>query len=199
MSEKFDRSIYNNVKYNSEREVDMHREEKRNRERWLVSEERKEGFKCGNCKQWVPFSEFMGTEHRNHCPLCLWSKHVDLNKPGDRKAECQAGMKPIGLTFKQEGVNKYGKPKQGELMTIHQCAGCGKVSINRIASDDNPETILKVFEESRGLTAEEVERLREEGVEPLTEKNKDEILTQLFGKNELITISLIKSAVSWSP
>lgn len=183
MSEKFDRFISGDIECFPEREVDMERREKEKRGRRLASEEKKEGFKCGHCKQWVPFSESMGTEHRNHCPLCLWSKHVDLNKSGDRKSECQAGMRPVGLTFKQEGFNKYGKPKQGELMVIHQCAGCEDVSINRIAGDDNPETILKVFEESRELSPERVGQLKDEGIEPLIEENRDEILVQLFGKN----------------
>jgi hypothetical protein len=25
-----------------------------------------------------------GTQHRNHCPLCLWSRHVD-RKTGDQR------------------------------------------------------------------------------------------------------------------
>ncbi len=60
-------------------------------------------------------------------------------------------MKPIGLTFKWEGVDKYNNLREGELMLIHECTGCGKISINRIAADDNEETILKVFDESQKL------------------------------------------------
>ncbi len=125
----------------------------------------------------------MGTAHRNHCPLCLWSKHVDLEKPGDRKSECQAGMKPIGLTFKHEEVDKYGKLQQGELMLIHECTGCGKISINRIAGDDNPEAILKVFKESQELSPEKRNQLERNGIEILLRETKEKILTQLFGKD----------------
>ena len=135
---------------------------------------RKEGFRCNHCKQLVPITKFMGTEHRNHCPFCLWSKHVDLNKPGDRKAKCGAGMEPVGLTFKQEGLDKYGQPKQGEIMIIHWCAECGKISINRIAGDDNPEAILDVLKNPQ--------KINQDDIRPLTEKDKKEILTQLFGK-----------------
>lgn len=161
----------------------MYREEERKKEKRLKLEEKKGGFRCCNCGQWVPFTEFMGTEHRNHCPFCLWSKHVDLEKPGDRKSKCQARMMPIGLTFKHEGVDKYGRLRQGELMLIHECTGCGKISINRIAADDNEEMILKIFEESQKLPTEKKERLERSGIEVLPEKKREEILLQLFGKN----------------
>lgn len=164
-------------------EVNMDRKEEKERERLLKSEEKKGGFRCCNCGQWVPFSEFMGTAHRNHCSFCLWSKHVDLEKAGDRKSKCQAGMMPIGLTFKHEGVNKYDKLRQGELMLIHECTGCGKISINRIAGDDSAETILKVFEESQKLDSEKRNQLEQDGIEILSRETKKEILTQLFGKD----------------
>jgi len=161
---------------------DMYRKEEKEREKRLKLEEKKGGFRCCNCGQWVPFTEFMGTEHRNHCPFCLWSKHVDLEKPGDRKSKCQAGMKPIGLTFKHEGVDKYGRLRQGELMLIHECTGCGKISINRIAADDNEEMILKVFSESQKLEFRKRNQLEREGIELLQEEAREKILAQLFGK-----------------
>ena len=98
---------------------------------------KEKSFKCCNCGQWVFFTKFISTKHRNHCPFCLWSKHVDLDKPGDRSFKCQVDMKSIGLTFEHEGMGKYGKLWQGELMLIHECTGCVKISINRIATDDN--------------------------------------------------------------
>lgn len=162
---------------------DMYRKEKKERERLLKSEEKKGGFRCCNCGQWVPFSGFIGTAHRNHCPFCLRSKHVDLKKPGDRKSSCRAGMEPIGLTFKHEGVDKYGKLRQGELMLIHECTGCGKISINRIAADDNSEAILRVFEESQKLDPGKRNQLEQDGIEILSKETKKEILVQLFGKN----------------
>lgn len=140
------------------------------------------GFSCDHCGQWVPLSELMGTAHRNHCPFCLWSKHVDLEEPGDRKSECRAKMKPIGLTFKHEGVDKYGNLRQGELMLIHECTGCGKISINRIASDDKVETILEVFEQSQGLNSNKLKQLKQMNIDPVSEKDKAELYAQLFGK-----------------
>lgn len=161
----------------------MNRQEEKKREKQLKLEEKRNGFRCCNCRQWVPLSEFMGTEHRNHCPFCLWSKHVDLEKPGDRKSRCQAGMKPIGLTFKHEGADKYGTLRQGELMLIHECVNCGKTSINRIAGDDNPEAIMRIFEESQRLPFGKRNRLKRNGIELLSEEKRGEVFTQLFGKN----------------
>jgi len=120
--------------------------DKKRKELQWKNEHNAGGFRCSHCKQWVIINEFMGTTNRNHCNLCLWSKHVD-EKKGDRKSLCQAGMIPLGLTFKQEG---YGR--QGELMLIHLCTVCQKLSINRIASDDITDEIIDVFEQSKILT-----------------------------------------------
>ena len=40
-----------------------------------------EEFICENCGRKV---EPLGYSCRNHCPYCLYSKHVDIN-PGDRR------------------------------------------------------------------------------------------------------------------
>lgn len=141
------------------------------------------GFRCSHCGGWVPLSKLMGTRHRNQCPFCLWSQHADLEKSGDRKSRCQAGMEPIGLTFKHEGTDKYGRSRQGELMLIHQCTNrdCGKISINRIAGDDDPEAILDVFQKSQTLSPELKERLGKQGIDLLTRSDEEQIRVQLWG------------------
>lgn len=53
-----------------------------------------EGFVCEHCGK-----EVMPTLHdgpRDHCPFCLYSKHVDIN-PGDRKNTCRGILRPIGI------------------------------------------------------------------------------------------------------
>jgi len=140
-------------------------------------------FICSHCKRKVFYDRTIGTEHRNHCPYCLWSKHVDLNEPGDRKSTCHGEMEPLGLTFKHEGKDKYGQKKQGELMLIHQCLKCGKISINRLAADDSEQAILAVLEKSKQMGSKQKHQLKAQGIEILDETNKQEIETQLFGKN----------------
>ena len=140
------------------------------------------GFECVHCRQWVDCSKLIGTRFRNHCPHCLWSRHVDDKNSGDRQAFCRGLMAPIGLTFKKEGFDKYKKPRQGELMVIHQCQDCGQITINRLAADDDPQVILKIFEDSKKLDKEMMERLKNEGIRLLDEADRQEINTQLFGK-----------------
>jgi len=142
----------------------------------------KKGFICQNCGYLIPITRVMGTRHRNQCPQCLWSKHVDLKSPGDRKSTCLGLMEPIGLTFKEEGMDKYGKPRQGEIMIIHLCHGCQKLSINRIAADDDSKAILAIFEKSLALPDELKERIKNEGTKLLKEKDREEIRTQLLGR-----------------
>lgn len=140
-------------------------------------------FTCLNCGKLVTsVSKKIGTEHRNHCPNCLWSQHVDLKYSGDRRSTCKKGMGPIGLTFKHEGLDKWGKQRQGELMIIHQCISLDKISINRVAADDNQEKILEIFENSKNLDEEMKNQIKNLSIGLLTDENKQEINTQLSGK-----------------
>lgn len=45
-----------------------------------------ETFKCKVCNRLV-VPQGAGTDHRNHCPNCLTSLHVDI-EPGDRVSDC---------------------------------------------------------------------------------------------------------------
>jgi len=89
-------------------------------------------FLCEHCRQPVP-GRAPGTEHRNHCPHCLWSLHADL-KPGDRRSKCRGGMEPVGVTVR----------RGGEWALIHRCTACGKVALNRIAGDDSPLALMSL-------------------------------------------------------
>lgn len=85
-----------------------------------------QAFKCGHCKQFIG-APASGGRQRNHCPNCLYSRHVDHTMPGDRRSTCGSLMKPIGLMTR----------RNGEQVLIHECLGCGKQDPNRIAADDN--------------------------------------------------------------
>lgn len=82
-------------------------------------------FTCKNCNR--PVGAGAGSAHRNHCPYCLYSIHLDQT-PGDRSSECRGKMEPVGVWVR----------KDGEWAVIHRCVVCGKISSNRIAADDNP-------------------------------------------------------------
>ena len=89
-----------------------------------------DAFTCVCCGRAVDAASF-GTRHRNHCPLCLWSRHVD-ESIGDRASSCRHPMEPIAITVAESG----------EWSIIHRCAGCGRLRPNRIAGDDSEVALL---------------------------------------------------------
>ncbi len=94
--------------------------------------EGREFFKCVHCRAFIG-PTISGGKHRNHCPLCLYSRHVDGGRPGDRASDCGAKMAPIA---------RFTRPN-GEPMVVHRCLGCGFERNNRLAADDN----MLLFEE----------------------------------------------------
>ncbi len=139
------------------------------------------GFECQNCHKFVPINKKMGVINRNHCPFCLFSKHVDKIS-GDRAENCYGSMKAIALTLKKTQANKYGQ-SSGELMIVHQCLACLKFSINRVAADDSARKIEKVFEESLRLNDSTNNDLTNQNITVLTKNDENEVKTQLFGRS----------------
>ena len=90
-------------------------------------------FVCGHCGVDVSL-DAPGTSYRNHCPSCLWSRHLDRNVPGDRKADCPGSMEPIAITIRGER----------RWMLIHRCTRCGRLRMNRTAADDNVLLLMQL-------------------------------------------------------
>lgn len=78
-----------------------------------------EDFWCANCG-----TEVLGNGYTNHCPKCLFSRHVDIN-PGDRLNPCGGLMKPINI-----------ESKSGEFVIIHKCERCGEEKRNKSKPED---------------------------------------------------------------
>lgn len=91
-----------------------------------------ESFTCKSCGRLV-VPQGAGSGHRNHCPNCLCSLHVD-NKPGDRDCDCGSIMDAVGVWVR----------KNGEWAIIHRCRRCGGFSSNRVAADDNPMKLMSI-------------------------------------------------------
>lgn len=89
-----------------------------------------DSFTCKECG-WPVVPDGAGSGHRNHCPNCLYSVHLD-DEPGDRASACHGRMESIGVWVR----------KNGEWAVIHRCVICGKLSSNRIAADDNPMKLM---------------------------------------------------------
>lgn len=142
-----------------------------------------EGFRCTNCGANVLRASFLsGVVNRNHCPYCLWTRHVDWQRPGDRMSACKGRMQPVGLALKRNR-NKY-KYDSGELMVIHACQECSHVSLNRIAADDSAETLLAIFENTSLLTVNVRSRLQIAHITWLTQDKKGLVHSRLFGNSQ---------------
>lgn len=121
-----------------------------------------------------------GVQNRNHCPYCLWSRHVDWRTPGDRLAGCRAAMRPIGLTARPNR-NKYAAERGGELMLIHACSGCDTIVLNRIAADDLTDVMLGLFEASWQDASAYGPACTRAGIVLLTAADTDLVYRRLFG------------------
>ncbi|MFD4372567.1 RNHCP domain-containing protein [Streptomyces sp. NPDC058486] len=94
---------------------------------------REQDFRCVGCRLVVPLAA-PGTAHRNHCPTCLASLHVDGRVPGDRASACRGRMVPLSVSVRPDG----------EWLLVHECRSCGELSANRIAGDDNALALMRL-------------------------------------------------------
>jgi hypothetical protein len=84
-----------------------------------------EDFVCGHCGAAVS-----GDGYTNHCPHCLWSKHVDV-EPGDRAALCGGMMAPVSL----EGSSPA-------YVLVHRCTVCGHEKRNKVQRNDSQAVLI---------------------------------------------------------
>ena len=84
-----------------------------------------EDFQCEHCGAAVA-----GDGYTNHCPKCLWSKHVDI-EPGDRAAKCGGMMEPVS-------VERAGD----EWILMHRCEKCAHMKRNKMSPDDDFDAIV---------------------------------------------------------
>lgn len=95
-------------------------------------QKRKENFICEKCG-----IEVCGNGYTNHCPKCLYSKHVDIN-PGDRREKCGGLMFPSLIEF--EG---------GEYIITHVCERCGFKRRKKVEKEDNFDEVIKISKETK--------------------------------------------------
>jgi len=87
-----------------------------------------EDFVCEKCG-----AKVKGTGYTDHCPKCLWSKHVDIN-PGDRENKCGGLMEPIGVEVKSQ---KY--------IINYKCQRCGEKHRVKANEKDDIDRLLEVM------------------------------------------------------
>jgi hypothetical protein len=79
--------------------------------------------------------------------------------------------------------NKYRPGTRGELMLIHECLECQALSINRIAADDDPESILTVFHDSLLYGYQMHVHCEQQGILMLAADEIEILHLQLFGQS----------------
>ena len=89
-----------------------------------------EEFICENCGKKV---SKLGYTSRDHCPYCLYSKHVDI-MPGDREEDCKGLLKPIRVELDS---------KKGYVI-IYKCEKCSLIRKNKAAEDDNKDLLIQL-------------------------------------------------------
>lgn len=94
---------------------------------------KKEDFVCAHCAARV-----RGDGYTNHCPECLWSRHVDV-RPGDRQERCRGMMRPIALTPHKKG-----------MALVHRCMHCGAERKNRTHKRDNVAAVMQLSADNAG-------------------------------------------------
>lgn len=87
-----------------------------------------EDFTCEHCGNFV-----RGNGYTNHCPHCLYSKHVDVN-PGDRAASCGGLMEPVAAGIERD-----------RYFVVQRCRECGKLLRNKVAAQDDHAVIRQYF------------------------------------------------------
>ena len=73
-------------------------------------------------------------------------------------------------------------------MLIHECMECGSLSINRIAADDDSESILDVFTTSLQNSDQIRTSSEEDGIIILRAADDELVRSQLFGQNAKMPI-----------
>ena len=86
-------------------------------------------FICEYCGEKV---DKLNYTTRDHCPYCLYSKHVDIN-PGDRANKCMGSLKPIG-------IEKY----KDTYKILYKCEKCNMLHKNIMATDDDMDMIIEL-------------------------------------------------------
>lgn len=97
---------------------------------------RNETFICEHCGKKVAKSSYTA---RDHCPDCLYSKHVDI-LPGDRMNPCQGLLVPIG-------IEKF----KDTYKIIYKCKTCHQLHKNIALTDDNMDLLIQLSVQEKSI------------------------------------------------
>lgn len=89
---------------------------------------KRENFVCEKCG-----TKVAGDGYTDHCPECLWGRHVDEKIPGDRRSECGGLMRPVKTVY-----------EKGKFRIFYKCENCGHEFEVREGKADDRGKLLKL-------------------------------------------------------
>ena len=89
-----------------------------------------ENFRCENCG-W----EVVGNGYTDHCPKCLWGKHVDREIPGDRASDCRGMLEPVEAVYQMSDLR---------FQIKYKCRKCRHEFRVRSYEEDNRELLMEL-------------------------------------------------------
>ncbi len=88
----------------------------------------RENFVCEKCGERV-----IGDGYTDHCPKCLWGKHVDGKVPGDRASNCKGLMEPMEAVY-----------EKGKFKISYKCQKCEHEFSVREGKNDDRERLIEL-------------------------------------------------------
>ena len=87
-----------------------------------------EDFTCEVCG-----AQVSGNGFTDHCPKCLWGKHVDVN-PGDRAAKCGGLLRPMSTEH-----------DRNSFFIDYRCEKCKVKKRFHASKEDDEELLFKIL------------------------------------------------------
>lgn len=110
-----------------------------------------ENFACEHCGAFNT-----GNGYTNHCPHCLWSRHVDED-PGDREESCGGMMRPAALVGSSP---KY--------RILHVCESCNTERLNNVQPLDSTDALVELAKHPKPRQGETINMKTGEDFDPLS-------------------------------
>ena len=87
-----------------------------------------EDFVCPVCGEKV-----FGNGVTDHCPKCLWGRHVDEEIPGDRASMCKGPMRPV-----------RSEHRNGVFRIFYKCETCNHEFWVHEGEGDNRDLLIEL-------------------------------------------------------
>jgi len=100
-----------------------------------------ENFICEVCGE-----KIIGNGTTDHCPNCLWGKHVDEEVPGDRASMCKGLMRPMAAEYQNDNFKILYKCEScNHEFWVKAASAKATAGRGRFCRGDNRELLLELL------------------------------------------------------